>query len=54
MKDKNVPTTNNVEPQRPAYPAERKPAKGPLITTGNIEQIQKENAKATEKGKGKK
>ncbi len=39
---KNKPiTTNDVEPQRPAYPApgKRQPAAGPMITTRNIEQI---------------
>ena len=34
---RNVPTTNNTEPQRPAYPAIRKPATGPLLTTSNVE-----------------
>ena len=34
----NVPlTTNNIEPQRPNYPAVRKPAAGPLITTENVD-----------------
>ena len=37
-------TTNDVEPQRPAYPApgERRPAAGPMITTRNIEQIREQ------------
>jgi len=36
MITRNVPTTNSVEPQRPAYPAVRKAAKGPLLTTSNV------------------
>lgn len=50
MKDKVVPTTNNTEPQRPSYPENRKPAKGPLISTANIDEIRKANAK-DKKGK---
>ncbi len=55
---RNVPTTNNTEPQRPAYPAERKPAAGPVITTADVEPKKKAaeaevDAKAKEK-KGKK
>jgi hypothetical protein len=34
---RNVPTTNNTEPQRPAYPAIRKPGTGPIITTADVE-----------------
>ncbi len=51
-KDKNVPTTNTVEPQRPTYPEpkDRKHAKGPLISTSNIDEIRKANAK-DKKGK---
>ena len=46
---KNKPiTTNDVEPQRPNYPApgHRKPAAGPMITTRNIEQIREQTRPA--------
>lgn len=36
MKDKYAPTTSNTQPMRPEYPAVRKPAKGPLLTTSNV------------------
>ena len=37
-------TTNTIKPQLPTRPSDqdRKPAKGPMITTGNIEQFQVE------------
>jgi hypothetical protein len=35
--DKPAPTTNNTEPVKPEYPAVRTPAKGPIITTEDIE-----------------
>ena len=37
-------TTNTIQPQLPTRPEEgkRRPAKGPMITTGNIEEIRKQ------------
>jgi len=37
-------TTNKIQPQLPTRPEEgkRRPAKGPMITTGNIEEIRKQ------------
>ena len=43
---RNVPTTNSVEPQRPTYPAVRKAAKGPLLTTSNVGTERKPTATA--------
>jgi len=54
MIERKVPTTNNTEPKRPAYPEKRRPAKGPLITTSNIDRIRRENAEAAKDKKGKK
>lgn len=44
-------TTNTIQPQLPTRPADndRKPAKGPMITTGNIEEIKRQYAEAETK-----
>jgi len=54
MADESKPkliTTNTIEAPRPAYPAEgqRQPATGPVITTGNIEEIRKQYAETETK-----
>ena len=50
-------TTNTIQPQLPTRPSDkdRKPAKGPMITTGNIEEIlAKAAAEAAQKKGGAK
>ena len=44
-------TTNTVQPPLPTRPADkdRKPAKGPMITTGNIEEIKRQYAETETK-----
>lgn len=39
-------TTNTIQPPLPTRPSDkdRKPAKGPMITTGNIEEIKRQYA----------
>ena len=54
MADESKPkliTTNTIEAPRPAYPAEgqRQPATGPVITTGNIEEIKRQYAETETK-----
>jgi hypothetical protein len=46
-------TTNKIEPKPLHYPAEgkRRLAKGPLITTGNVEEIQAKNKAAVKSKK---
>lgn len=44
-------TTNTIQPQLPTRPEEgkRRPAKGPMITTGNIEEIRRKYAETETK-----
>lgn len=44
-------TTNTIQPPLPTRPSDkdRKPAKGPMITTGNIEEIKRQYAETETK-----
>lgn len=44
-------TTNTIQPQQPTRPADkdRRPAKGPIIITGNIEEIKRQYAETETK-----
>lgn len=54
MIEKKAVTTNNTEPMQPTRPKVRKPAAGPLLTTGNTDRATLELGKPVDLKKGMK